>query len=143
MNDELRTVAIRVLIICVAVTWLVILWRADRNPLLKNFSIIGYLSTKDGFPDRPGTMEIGSWVALTMALVVLVTNDKLTEWFVLIYAGLPAIRAGQASLMRAYPAAVAPGTTTTTDTSKTVTQVTENAPKPVPVAASGTYGEGV
>ena len=122
MSEELRDVAVRVLIICVAVTWLVILWRADRNPLFKNFSVMGYITTKDGYPDRPATMEIGSWLALTMTLIVLVTNDRLTEWFALIYAGLPAIRAGQASWLRAtsepQPAETKQGETRTTEAQK-------------------------
>lgn len=113
MNDELRTLAIRALIACIAVTWLVILWRADRNKAFQNFSFLGYITTHDGYPDRPATMEIGSWVALTMTLIVLVSNDRLTEWFALIYAGLPAIRAGQTSWLRSNAAPPAPGTVTT------------------------------
>jgi len=129
MSEELRDIAVRVLIICVAVTWLVILWRADRNPSLKNFSALGFFTTKEGYPDRPGTMEFGSWIALTLTLIVLVAYNRLTEWFVLIYAGLPAIRAGQASWMRANPPPAVPGTVSTTDTSRTVTKVTDSIPR--------------
>lgn len=124
MTDDLRQLAIRVLIACVAVMWLIILWRADRDKAFRNFSILGYLTTKDGYPDRPATMEIGSWVALTMTLIVLVANDRLTEWFALIYAGLPAIRAGQTSWLRSNAAQPAPGTVTT-ETKKVETRTTD------------------
>lgn len=101
MTDELRDLAIRVLIVCTAVTWLVILWRADRDPRMKKWSFLAFVTTRDGYPDRVAWMELGSWVALTLVLIVLTMHDKLTEWFALIYAGLPSIRAGQASWLRA------------------------------------------
>ena len=129
MSEELRTLAIRALIACVAVTWLVVLWRADRNNKFENFSFLGYITTREGYPNPPATMEIGSWIALTMTLIVLVANDKLTEWFALIYAGLPAIRAGQTSWLRSNAAPPSPGTVTT-ETKKVETRTTDVAKTP-------------
>ena len=133
MNDILREVLVRVLIVCVAVTWLVILWRADRNPALQRFHVLGLIMTKDGFIDRVAVMELGSWIALTLTLMVLTVNDRLTEWFALIYAGLPAIRAGQTSWLRSIATPPIPSTTTTTDSStststKKVTREGEETP---------------
>jgi len=119
MTPDLKELALRVLIGCVALTWLVMLWRGDRNPALANFSFLGLITTKEGYIDRVGVMEFGSWIALTLTLIVLVMNDKLTEWMVLIYAGLPAIRAGQGAYLRASNPPPA-STTTTTETSTVV-----------------------
>lgn len=101
MSEELRALAIRALIVCVAVTWLVVLWRAHRDPGLKNFSVPALIMTKDGFIDRVALMELGSWFAMTLTLVTLTAHDRLTEWFAFIYAALPSIRAGQVSMLRA------------------------------------------
>ena len=130
MTEELRTLAIRALIACVAVTWLVVLWRADRNKKFENFSFLGYITTRDGYPNPPATMEIGTWIALTMTLIVLVANDKLTEWFVLIYAGLPAIRAGQTAWLRSNATPPAPGTITTDTHEKTTQEIVSKPVKP-------------
>ena len=101
MTPELRELTVRLLIVCVAVTWLVILWRADRNPVFKKFSLLGFITTRDGFPDRPGFMELGSWFAFTLVMFVLVLHDRLTEWFAFIYVAWPAVRAGQVAWLHA------------------------------------------
>ena len=100
MSDDLRDLAIRALIVCVALTWLVVLWRAHRDPALKNFSIPALIMTRDGFIDRVALMELGTWFAMTLTLIALTAHDRLTEWFAFIYAALPSIRAGQVSMLR-------------------------------------------
>ena len=100
MNAELRELAIRSLIAVVAVSWLVILWRGNRNPALKNFSIPALIMTRDGFIDRVALMELGTWMTTTVLMVILALHNKLTETFAVIYVAFPAIRAGQVSWLR-------------------------------------------
>ncbi len=101
MNPDTRDLAIHVLIACVGVTWLVVLWRADRNPVFKNFSLLGFITTRDGYPDRPGFLEMATWFAYTLMLFVLVLHDHLTEFFAVIYVAFPAVRAGQVAWLHA------------------------------------------
>lgn len=130
MSDDLRELAIRALIACVTVTWLVVLWRGNRDPAMKHFSFQGLIMTRDGFIDRVAVMELGSWIVLSLVVIVLTANNKITEWLIFIYVAFPAVRAGQVSMQKAFIAAPEPNTTTTTtaDSSKTVTR-TVDAPK--------------
>ena len=99
MDPDLRDFAIHVLIACVGVTWLVVLWRADRDPVFKNFSILGFVTTRDGYPDRPGAMEMGTWIAVTVLMIILALHDKMTEWYMGVYIAFPAVRAGQVAYL--------------------------------------------
>lgn len=101
--SALEELGFRVLIACVGVSWLVILWRSHRDPRLKNFSIVGLVMTRDGHADRIAIMELFSWLALTFVLIKLTWASQLTEWFVLIYAGLPTARASQAAWLHSKP----------------------------------------
>jgi hypothetical protein len=131
MDDELRDLAIRVLIACIAVTWLVVLWRADRDPGLKNFRFLDLVTTKDGHIDRVAFMELGTWVIFSLIVVLLSMRNKFTENFAFIYVGFPAVRAGLITFQKMLTPAPPPateGTVTTkdtTDTTKTVTRTVE------------------
>lgn len=103
MDHETILLAYRVAIATVAVTWLVVLWRSNRDPRLKNFNIISLVMNKEGFADRIAIMELFSWIVLTLVLIKLTWASQLTEWFVLIYAGLPTARAGQAAWLKSKP----------------------------------------
>lgn len=141
MGDDLREVAIRTMIVCVAVTWLVILWRADRDESLKNFSLAGFVMTKEGFPDRPGIMELGTWIIFSLILMYLAAHDKFTEGLAFIYVAFPAVRAGVVSFQKgqAPPAPPFPqGTVITEDTTKTTkTRKVEPTPELEPERTEG------
>ncbi len=130
MTDELRELAVRVLIACVAVTWLVILWRSHRDPRLVNFSFPGLIMTREGYIDRVALMELGSWITMTLLLIMLAAHDRMTELYATIYVAFPAVRAGQVSMLRANLPVQQTGTTVTdtVETSKTTAR-TVNAPK--------------
>jgi len=129
MTEELRELAIRALIVCVSVTWLVILWRADKNPELPNFSFRALISTRDGYPDRVAIMELGSWIAFTVVLVVLTLRDRLTEWFCGIYVFAFVVRGAHAAYLKATNPPE-PGKITTTMASSTRTQTVEGPKLP-------------
>jgi len=116
VTEELRELAIRILIACIAVTWLVLLWRGHRNPAFKNFSLPGLVMTKEGFIDRTAVMELGSWITMTLVLITLTAHDKLTETMAVIYVAFPAVRAGQAAWLRS--TTPTPASTVTTEESR-------------------------
>lgn len=100
MDDSILSLALNLLVVIVALTWCVILLRGNADPKLGNFSLQGLIMTRDGFIDRVALMELGTWISLTLVLIGMAINRSLTEWFVLIYAALPSIRAGQSSWLK-------------------------------------------
>lgn len=129
MNEEFTELVIRLLIVCAAVTWLVILWRLHQSPAMPNFSFRNIISTRDGFPDRAAIMEFGSWLGLTGALIVLTLRDELTEWFCGIYVGATLLRGAHSAWLHAANPPH-PGKITTTQESSTQTRTVESPPKP-------------
>ena len=120
MNDDLKEIAGRVLIVCFAVTWLVILWRSHRNPAYANFSIVGYISTKDGFPDRAATGEVMALLAMTTWGTVMVLRNQMSDWFVGAYVASFVARGGYAAYLKAtHPPE--PGSVTTSSSSSSTT----------------------
>ena len=101
MSEEARELIVRLMIVCVAVTWLVILWRMDQSDKMPNFSFRNLIATRDGYPDRVAVMEIGAFLGMTGALVVLTLRDKLTEWFCLAYVGAFALRGAHSAYLKA------------------------------------------
>ena len=131
LDDELRDLVIRVVIACVATTWLVILWRGERDPALKNFRVHGLIMSKEGFIDRVAFMELGTWIIFSLIVVVLVMRDRFTENFAFIYVGFPAVRAGLVTMQKMLnPMAAPTGTVTIKDTVETTkTRTVDPQPK--------------
>lgn len=106
---DLTELAIRALIACVSVTWLAIVWHADRNPALKNFTIVGFVMTRDGFPDRVAFGEITVLAAMTTWGSVMVLRNQISEWFITAYLLAFVLRGAHAAYLNAaHPAAAAP-----------------------------------
>ena len=124
MSEELQELAIRLLLACVAVTWLVAVLRADKDKRAPNFTLRLLISTKDGYPDRVAIQELGSWIAFTFVLAVLTMRDLLTEWFAGLYVGVFVLRGAYSSFLRATRPPEPEGTVTAT-TSTTQTRTTE------------------
>ena len=122
MSEEARELVIRLLIVCAAVSWLVILWRMNNNEAMPNFSFRNLIATRDGFPDRVAVMELGSWLGMTGALIVLTLRDKLTEWFCLAYVGAFALRGAHAAYLHATKPQEQGSVTTTQESSSTQTR---------------------
>ena len=102
MSEEARELVIRLMIMCAAVSWLVILWRMNNNEGMPNFSFRNLFATRDGgYPDRVAIMEIGSWVGMTGALLVLTLRNSLTEWFCAIYTGVFVLRGAHSAYLHA------------------------------------------
>ena len=101
MSEEARELVVRLLIVCMAVTWLVLLWRMDQNEKMSNFSFRNLIATRDGYPDRVAVMELGSWLGMTGAMIVLTLRDQLTEAFVGIYVGAFALRGAHSAYLHA------------------------------------------
>ena len=119
MSDDTLELAVRILITCVSVTWLVILWRADQSAAMPNFGFRNLISTKEGYPDRVAIMELGAWLAMSAVIVIAVLRSA-TELATLcgIYVGAFTLRGAAASVTHAMspPTPAVPGVVTTTDT---------------------------
>ena len=76
MSDELRELVIRLMIVCAAVSWLVILWRMDQSAAMPNFSFRNLIATRDGYPARVAVMEIGSWLAMSSVILIAVLRSN-------------------------------------------------------------------
>ena len=102
MSDDLIELTGRVLIVCLSVTWLVILWRADRNEAMPNFSFRNLIATKDGYPDRVAIMELGAWGAMSAVIIIAVLRNAV-ELATLcgIYVGAFTLRGAAASVTKA------------------------------------------
>ena len=101
MSEEARELVIRLLIVCAAISWLVILWRMDANEKMPNFSFRNLIATRDGYPDRVAVMEMGAWLGMTGALIVLTLRNQLTEWFCFSYVGAFALRGAHSAYLHA------------------------------------------
>lgn len=122
VNEELQEFSARILIAVVAVTWLVLLLRASRDPAYDNFRLIGYIATKEGYPDRVATAEVTVLLAMTLWGTIMVLRNQMSEWFIGTYVLAFVLRgAHSAYLKAAHPAT--PGTTTVETSSKTETSV--------------------
>jgi hypothetical protein len=129
MSDELRELAIRLLIGCAAVTWMVVLWRADRNPALPNFSFRNMFATREGYPDRAAIMEGGSWLVMSAVVVIAVLrNSTSIEALCGIYVGAFVLRAAHSAYLHATNPPL-PGTISRTHESTIDTRTVEG-PKP-------------
>ncbi len=128
MSEELTELIIRVFIICVAVTWLVIVWRMDQSEAMPNFSFKNLIATRDGYPDRAAVMELGAWLAMTAVIIIAVLRTA-SELATLcgIYVGAFTLRGGASAWIHATKPQT-PGKTVTTQTSATQTRTVE-APK--------------
>ena len=115
MSEEARELVIRLMIVCVAVTWLVVLWRMNNSDSMPNFSLRYLIATRDGFPDRVAIMELGSWLGLTGALIVLTLRNQLTEWFCGVYVTAFVLRGAHSAYLHATKPQE-PGTVTSTQT---------------------------
>ena len=127
MTEDTQQLAIRVLIALAVLTWGLALWRAHRDPKFENFSIPGFVMTKEGFPNSVALMEIGSWVVYSVILIALTMKGALTETYVLIYVAFPSVRAAYGGYLRAQNPL--PLSTTTTQSTETIT-TTVPAEKP-------------
>lgn len=101
MSDELQEFAARILIACVAVTWLVILLRANQNQAYENFSLFGYIATKDGYPDRVATAEATVLIAMTVWGTIMVLRNQMSEWFIGTYVLAFVLRGAHAAYLKA------------------------------------------
>jgi hypothetical protein len=129
MSEELRELAIRLLIGCAAVTWMVILWRMHQSPSMPNFSFRNMFSTRDGFPDRAAIMEGGSWLVMSAVVVIAVLrNSTSIEALCGIYVGAFVLRAAHSAYLHATNPPL-PGRTTTTQESSTQTRTVEGPEK--------------
>jgi hypothetical protein len=123
MTGELIELAARVLIVCVSVTWLAIVWWAVRNPLLGHFSFLGFITTRDGYPDRVAFAEMTVLLAMTTWGSIMVLRDQMSEWFVTAFVLTFVLRGAHAAYLKAvHP--LAPGSSSTTSTSTTSTTAT-------------------
>jgi hypothetical protein len=129
VSDELRELAIRLLIGCTAVTWMIVLWRMHQSPSMPNFSIRNMFSTRDGFPDRAAIMEGGSWMVMSAVVVIAVLrNSNSIEALCGIYVGAFVLRAAHSAYLHASNPQ-APGKITTTQESSTQTRTVEGPDK--------------
>ena len=121
MSDELRELAVRVLILVVAITWLVLLWRGNQSESAQNFTILGYFTTRDGFPDRAATGETTALIFMSAWGSVMVLRDQMSEWFIAAYVVSFVARGGYAAYLKAaHP--TAPGSVTTSSSSSSTTE---------------------
>lgn len=102
MSEETRELVIRLMIACVAVTWMVILWRMDQNDAMPNFSFRNLIATRDGYPDRVAVMELGAWLAMSSVILIAVLRSS-TEISMLcgIYVSAFTLRGAAASITKA------------------------------------------
>jgi hypothetical protein len=63
------------------------LYRWNTSDKFKDFYLLDLIA-EDGKLSARKFMEAGSWLVMTVAFVLLVERDKLTEWYVLAYGGL-------------------------------------------------------
>ncbi len=76
MSEEARELVIRLMIMCAAVSWLVILWRMDQSAQMPNFGFRNLVATRDGYPDRVAIMELGSWLAMSSVILIAVLRNN-------------------------------------------------------------------
>ena len=74
-------------------------WRFHRNPAYKNFNLFSLISHQDGTPSRPAVQELGVFVIMSWAFVLLVNKGLLTEWFVMMYVGAFVARAAHSAYL--------------------------------------------
>lgn len=121
MSEALEELGLKLLLTCIALTWLVVLLRAHVDPKYPNFTLRALISNRAGYPDRVAIQELGSWIAFTLVLFVLTVRGLLTEWFVSVYVITFVVRGAYSAALKAKAPPEPEGTTTTsTTTSKTV-----------------------
>ena len=130
MTEELKELAVRLLIVCVAVTWLVIVWRLHRDPAMPNFSVRNLFATREGYPDRVAIEEIGCWVVMTAVVLIAALRNSLSLVELCgIYVGVFTLRGAHTAYLRAKNP-LQPGTISRTHESSIDTQVVTGPKKP-------------
>lgn len=123
MSEGLEELGLKLLLTCVAVTWLVALLRAHKDPRYPNFTLRALISNRAGYPDRVAIQELGSWIAFTLVLGVLTARNLLTEWFVTVYVGVFVLRGAYSAFLKAKAPPEAEGTVTRTTSTTQSTSV--------------------
>ena len=102
MSEEARELVVRLMIVCAAVSWLVILWRMDANEAMPNFGFRNLVATRDGYPDRVAIMELGSWLAMSsVILIAVLRNNSEIAALCGIYIGAFALRGAHSAYLHA------------------------------------------
>jgi len=107
--------AIKAFLICITVTWLAMLWGAHKDPALKNFSLLGYFTTREGYPDRAAAGETTALIFMSAWGTVMVLRNQMSEWFIGAYVVSFVVRGGYAAWLKATKPAL--GTTVTEESS--------------------------
>ena len=70
-----------------ALVLVIMLWRWNTSKEFDKFYLMDLIAEEGKLSSRK-FMEFGSWLVMTVAFVMLVEKDKLTEWYVLAYGGI-------------------------------------------------------
>lgn len=125
MMERIAELAVHLLLACIAITWLVSLLRADKDPKYPNFSFRAMITNRAGYPDLPKIQEFGSWIAFTLVLGVLTARNLLTEWFVTAYVVTFVARGAFSALLKSKAPPVPEGTTTVSSVQTTTVEATK------------------
>jgi len=108
--------AIRALIGCISITWMILLWKAHLDVNAPNFTFRGFVSTKEGFPDRVALCEITVLISMTTWGSVMVLRNQMSEWFVTAYLAVFVLRGAHAAYLKSHTPPEKPGSSAVTTT---------------------------
>ncbi len=98
MNLELAANLILMgIVVLVAVSMI----RFHKNEQYKGFNLIDLITDHAGKVSRPACMEVGSWLLASWGFIVLINQNRLTEWYMGAYIGAFVLRAAHAAYLAA------------------------------------------